>query len=379
MELGFFTQPIHMHGRPYAETLEEDRDTFVLADQLGFSEAFIGEHMTNVHENVANGLLFIASLAGLTKNIKLGTGVHNLAFSHPLVVASNVAMVDNMLKGRFLFGVGAGITFSDAEALEILGEDRKAMFLESIEQVLALWNTEPPYDLKGQYWNISTAKTSWPEVGLGEVSKPYQLPHPPIFAAAGDPGSKSLADYGRRGWMILASDTLPATRLPELWDNYAAGAAEAGRGDQRQNWRVVRSIFVAEDEKVALEYGKTSAYSPYRFHFNDFHMKFQKAKKLDMFKADSSVSDEEVTLDYALDNCVIVGTPEQVTEQILALREVAGPFGTLVYAGKDWQDPQLSRRSMELMAQEVMPAVNAAIGDEPWAAATVGSASGAEG
>jgi len=64
---------------------------------------------------------------------------------------------------------------------------------------------------------------------------------------------------------------------------------------------------------------------------------------------------------------------------VLALREVAGPFGTLVYAGKDWQDPELSRRSMELMAQEVMPAVNAAIGEEPWAAATVGSASGAEG
>ena len=71
-----------------------------------------------------------------------------------------------------------------------------------------------------------------------------------------------------------------------------------------------------------------------------------------------------MTLDYALDNCVIAGTPDEVADQILALREAAGPFGTLVYAGKDWADPQLSRRSMELMAEEVMPAVNAAIGPE---------------
>jgi len=376
VQLGFFTQPIHTPGRDYAETLEEDRDTFVLADRLGYSEAFIGEHMTNLHENVANGLLFVASLAGLTENIKLGTGVHNLAFSHPLVIASNAAMVDNMLKGRFLFGIGAGITFSDAEALEILGEDRKAMFMEAIEHVLALWETEPPYDLKGEYWNISTAKTSWPELGLGEASKPYQRPHPPIFTAAGDPASKSLAEYGRRGWAILASDTLPASRLPELWANYAAGATEAGRDPEaeRENWRVVRSIFVAEDEKTAREYGKTSPDSPYRFHFNDFLMKFEKGKKLDMFKADLAVPDEQVTLDYALDNCVIAGTPEQVAEQILALREEAGPFGTLVYAGKDWTDPELSRRSMELMAEEVMPAVNAAIGSESWESSLAGRA-----
>jgi alkanesulfonate monooxygenase SsuD/methylene tetrahydromethanopterin reductase-like flavin-dependent oxidoreductase (luciferase family) len=366
MELGFFTQPIHMHGRSYAETLEEDRDAFVLADRLGFAEAYIGEHMTNKHENVANGLIFVASLAGLTKNIKLGTGVHNLAFSHPLVIASNVAMVDNMLKGRFLFGIGAGITFSDAEALGILDKDRRAMFEEAIEQVLALWEGEPPYDLKGEFWNISTAKTSWPEVGLGEVSKPYQRPHPPIFAGSGDPASQSLAAYGRRGWSILSSDTLPASRLAEQWETYAGGCAEAGRDAQRRNWRVVRSIFVAEDEKTALEYGKTSAESPYRFHFNDFLIKFQRGKRLDMFKADPAIPDEQVTLDYALEHCVIAGTVDQVVEQILAVREAAGPFGTLVYAGKDWVDPRLSRRSMELMAQEVMPAVNAAIGEERW-------------
>ena len=127
---------------------------------------------------------------------------------------------------------------------------------------------------------------------------------------------------------------------------------------------MVRAICVAEDGERAVEYAKTRADSPYREHFEEFLEKFQKAKLLDMFKADPSVPDDEVTLDYALDNCVVAGSVDEVVEQILALRELTGPFGTLVYAGKNWTDPELSRRSMELMAEQVMPAVNTAIGEE---------------
>ena len=67
------------------------------------------------------------------------------------------------------------------------------------------------------------------------------------------------------------------------------------------------------------------------------------------------------SIDRALDDRVICGGVDQVVEEILAFREVTGEFGTLVYAGHDWVDPELSRRSMELMATKVMPRVNAAI------------------
>ena len=59
---------------------------------------------------------------------------------------------------------------------------------------------------------------------------------------------------------------------------------------------------------------------------------------------------------------VICGSVEHVVEQILAFRDTVGDFGTLLYAGHDWADPALARRSMELMAEQVMPRVNAAIG-----------------
>jgi alkanesulfonate monooxygenase SsuD/methylene tetrahydromethanopterin reductase-like flavin-dependent oxidoreductase (luciferase family) len=79
---------------------------------------------------------------------------------------------------------------------------------------------------------------------------------------------------------------------------------------------------------------------------------------LDTFKHDVSIPDSECTIDYVLKHLVISGTPDRVAEQILQLRQTVGPFGKLLYCGHDWHDPTLARRSMELMATEVMPRVN---------------------
>ena len=87
-----------------------------------------------------------------------------------------------------------------------------------------------------------------------------------------------------------------------------------------------------------------------------------------MFKHDLAVTDEAVTIDYMLEHMAIAGSVNSVVDQLLAFRETVGDFGTLLYCGHDWADPQLSRRSMELMAEKVMPAVNAAIGSSSRAA-----------
>ena len=70
-----------------------------------------------------------------------------------------------------------------------------------------------------------------------------------------------------------------------------------------------------------------------------------------------------MTLDYVLDTMVIRGGVDKVVDQILAFRAELGGFGTLMYCGHDWADEQLARRSMKLMAEEVMPRVNAALGE----------------
>ena len=102
MKIGFFTMPVHRLGRNYTECLQEDRDAVILADKLGFSEAYVGEHLTDAAENITNAMLFQASLISETKQIKLGTGTTNLSHTHPVLVAAQAAMLDHLLQGRFI-------------------------------------------------------------------------------------------------------------------------------------------------------------------------------------------------------------------------------------------------------------------------------------
>ena len=131
---------------------------------------------------------------------------------------------------------------------------------------------------------------------------------------------------------------------------------------ERGNWRIGRSIFVAEDDKTALVYGKSDPQSPYRFYMAQLSQKLKKARGLRNFKSHDEMSEEAVTVDYILDNIVIAGSVNSVVDQILALYEKTGGFGTLFYVGKNWTDPLLGRKSMQLMAEKVMPKVKAAIG-----------------
>src|ERR1700716_1080754 len=155
MQLGFFTMPIHPLDKDWRQSLREDREAFILADELGFTEGYVGEHATDRAENITSAAMFLCTLVDATKRIKLGTGTINMPNTHPVATASQIAMLDHLLDGRFIFGISPGGLLSDAEAFGNLDGDRRAMFLEAINHVLAIWQGEPPYHLEGKYWNIS--------------------------------------------------------------------------------------------------------------------------------------------------------------------------------------------------------------------------------
>ena len=150
MKLGFFTMPIHPVEKDWRLSLKEDREAFLLADELGFTEAYVGEHVTDRAENITSCIAFIAWLAAATRQIKLGTGTVNMPNAHPAAVAASIAMLDHMLDGRLIFGISPGGLLSDAEVFGNLEADRNAMFLEAINQVLQIWASEPPYNLARQ-------------------------------------------------------------------------------------------------------------------------------------------------------------------------------------------------------------------------------------
>ena len=361
MKLGFFTMPIHPPQRNYTQTLKEDRAAILLADKLGYTDAFIGEHTTDICENIPSCLAFIASLAHETKQIKLGSGTVNLPNSHPAAIAANVAMVDHMLEGRFLFGIGPGGLRSDQEVFGNIKNDRTRMFVEAINHILAIWAGEHPYDIKGEFWNISTRETMIPEVGQGVMLKPFQQPHPPIVVTVVEPYSKGIVAAAQRGWKPISANFLQPNWVATHYPGYEKGSELAGLKASRQDWRVCKSIFVADDDATAKRYAKTRE-GPYGFYYWNLLTKRLARGGASIYKPDLSMPDSILTPEFLLDTLVIAGSVNSVIEQILKFREIVGDFGTLMYVGHDWMDVPLARRSMELMAEKVMPAVNAAIG-----------------
>lgn len=363
MKHGYFTMPLHPRERNYTDTLHEDRAAIILADQLGFAEAYVGEHLTDQLETVTSSLMFQCSLISETRQIKLCSGTANLSQHHPAVIACQVAMVDHLLKGRFIFGISPGALPSDAELLGILDRDRNAMFVESINHILALWTEQAPYRRDGEYWSVTTERTFSEALGIGTVPKPFQLPHPPIVVTVVAPNSAGVVEAAKRGWMPLSGGFLLSKWVATHWPKYLEGRAAVGAQADYRDWRVARSIFVADDEKTARRYGKEHG-GPYRYYYEHMLRKMKLGGRANLFKTDPNAADDSIDMEGLMDDLVLYGTKEQVTEKILALRDRIGPFGTLVYAGHDWADEKLARRSMELFGNEVMPAVNSILQED---------------
>lgn len=363
MKLGYFTMPVHPLHRIYTETLQEDRDAIIFADQLGFHDAFVGEHLTDQVEAVTNSMLFLATLIHATKTIKLATGTCNLSHAHPALIAAQAAMFDHLAKGRFIFGISPGALSSDAEALGLLDQDRNQIFAEAIDVILAIWQGTPPYDidLPGNRFKISTARTRDATLGVGAFPSLYQKPLPEIVGTVVAPFSKGVISMGERDFHPLSANFLLPRWAKTHWDNYAQGKINVGNSANPADWRIARCIFVADSDREATRYARDNPASPYRFYLHQLFHKLKRAGRHSVFKEYFEQPDEELTPNYIYDRLVIHGSVDRVVDQILALHEETGDFGELVYAGMDWVDERLAKRSMELMATQVMPRVNSAI------------------
>lgn len=359
-ETGLFTMPIHPLDKDWRQSLAEDREAFLLADELDFTEAYVGEHVTDKAENITSCIAFLAWIAAATKQIRLGTGTVNMPNSHPAAIAASVAMLDHMLDGRFILGISPGGLLSDAELFGNLDFNRNEMFLEAINQVLAIWASEPPYNLKGKYWTVSTERTLVKEIGQGYIPGPLQRPHPPIVVTAVAPFSKGVTEAAARGWDPISANFLMPAWVKSHWPNYAEGCKRGGRAVDAANWRVAKSVFVADDAATAKAYA-TDPNSPYVYYYRSLFTKLKKNGRIELFKTRRDQPDDEVTLEMVCDKLIIHGTPDSVADQLLAFQDEVGTFGTLLYAGKDWKDRELGRRSMILMAEKVMPRVNAGL------------------
>jgi alkanesulfonate monooxygenase SsuD/methylene tetrahydromethanopterin reductase-like flavin-dependent oxidoreductase (luciferase family) len=190
------------------------------------------------------------------------------------------------------------------------------------------------------------------------IAKPLQKPHPPIVVTAVSPHSQGVTEAASRGWYPISANFLLPKWVATHWSKYLEGSARTGKPADPASWRVAKSIFVADDLAQARAYA-LGPQSPYRFYYRQLLTKLLKGGRGNLFKEDPNASDETVKLDRVLDDLVIWGTPDKVADELLAFGERIGSFGTLLYAGKDWADPALARRSMILLAEKVRPRIGA--------------------
>ena len=220
MKLGMFMHPIHDYRRGYHTLLNEDMDVIRCADAVGFDEVWLGEHFALPSEPIQSPLMLMAALIPETERIKLCTGVICLPNQHPAIVAGQVAQFDHMAKGRFMFGIGPGATPPDFEMFKILDADRMAMLEESIDMILGIWSSDPPYAFHGKYWDFEIKDQIIPDIGVGAMGKPYQDPHPPIMLPAMSRGSSSIRMAARRDWHSISANFVPSEVLKEHWGHW---------------------------------------------------------------------------------------------------------------------------------------------------------------
>jgi alkanesulfonate monooxygenase SsuD/methylene tetrahydromethanopterin reductase-like flavin-dependent oxidoreductase (luciferase family) len=358
MDLGLFMMPLHDRRRNYTELLQQDREAIILADRLGFSEAWVGEHCTCSSEPIADPLQFCATLIHATSQIKFGTGVLNLPQHHPAAIAARVAQFDHLSGGRYIMGVGPGGLVTDMELFGTSEKNRAEMVTESIELIHKIWASDPPYNFHGKFWDVVVEKTLIPSLGFGPMLKPFQKPNPPLAISVMSPSSSSARQAGERGWAMVSANFTPAANVKTHWEQYVIGAEKAGRRPDRQSWRVARSILVTETDQEAVDYLANDDSSVGWYY--DYIIEDMKAfKLLGVLKPSMTTPDSEVTRKNCLEWMVLSGSPRTVLDMLVAFVDViGGPFGTLIMTQKDWDKPALHKRSMELLANDVMPKLN---------------------
>jgi alkanesulfonate monooxygenase SsuD/methylene tetrahydromethanopterin reductase-like flavin-dependent oxidoreductase (luciferase family) len=353
MNVGIFMMPLHPPEKDRTQCFDEDTECIILADEQGYSEAWIGQHHSAAWEPIPSNDVFIAHMISQTRNIRLGTGVSIVTQHHPVNIAIRLAYLDHLSRGRLNVGFGQGGIKTDWTLFDLPDpKEQGLMTLEAIDMVLKLWSAEVPFDFKGNYWHIAIEEKI-PHLGMGHLLKPFQKPHPPLAMSIVKPESMAARTAGRRGVIPISISMTPHHKAKRQWEIYCEGAAEGGQpAPDRANWRISRSIYVGESNDEAREHCLEGAFARSLIYLRDIAIDSGIG---DLSKKDEDMPDAAVDAEYLVDEIAVVGDADTVTEKLQALYDDTGGFGTVLQIAHDWDDKAKMRKSMERLAKEVIP------------------------
>lgn len=339
LRFGAFIAPHHAIGQNPTVALQRDLEFVEHLNRLDFDEVWIGEHHSAGSEIIGSPEIFIAAAAERTKRIKLGTGVTSLSYHNPLWVADRMVLLDHLTRGRVMLGVGPGSLPTDSAMIGLNPTECRELLEENLDIVVRL--------LHGESVTATTRTHTLIDAQL--QLRPYSHPcFEVVVAGVASPTGPRLA--GKHGLGLLS---IGATLTPEGYD--ALGhhfgimeerAAEFGTAVDRDQWRLVCPMHIAETEEQAQQ--------DVRFGLGEWIDYFGKVAAFPHFGSGGAAMDDMIKyMNHS--GMGIIGTPAQARELIDKLVTQSGGFGSMLIMNADWAAPAATKRSFELIAQQVAP------------------------
>jgi alkanesulfonate monooxygenase SsuD/methylene tetrahydromethanopterin reductase-like flavin-dependent oxidoreductase (luciferase family) len=351
MRFGWLTLGLSPSADDDCGAIHEQLEQACLAESAGFDGIWLTEHNFTGESVYCDPIPFASVLAARTSRIRIGFAVIQLALRHPIRLATQLALLDNLSGGRIDVGVGHGTNYNEYEFMGygLRSADSRDRMAETLEVMVRAW-TESPLHHDGKFYQLSL-----PELR----PRPVQRPHPPIWRAVSSAGS--VRECGRLGDPILLA-RIPLARVPERLALYDAGLADSAldettreaRRAQTALWRfvhVAESQAQAEDELAAALVGTRHHMVHARATHNpaDFHVDDARVNPWN----DPRVSDEAGAR-YSLEASSIYGTPARVAEQVAAIRD-AGVRHVLCQLSTGFLPHERVMASTRLFGEKVAP------------------------
>src|SRR5689334_1665285 len=309
-----------------AQRLQNEINWTIAADKAGFKYTWATEHhFLTEYSHLSSNEAFLGYLAGVTERIHLGSGIFNVTppVAHPARVAEKVAMLDHLSGGRFEFGIGRGSSTTEQRGFGITDpEDTKLMLDEVIPQFKHMWR-ENAYSFEGKYFSLPPRNV---------LPKPLSDPHPPMWIAAGNPGTFEKA--ARMGLGVLCFTTGTPETLKPLIEKYknTIDKAEPAGEYVNDNIMVTSQMLCLEDGAKARDIAcdMTSGYqNSLVFHYLDT---FPKPAGLPDWP-DLIPEPTPDALQQAIDShLVMIGAPDDVAKSVQAYQDAGADqvvFGML--------------------------------------------------
>ncbi len=352
MRFGWLTLALSPSPEEDAARIDQQIEQVCYAETLGFGDVWLTEHYFTGESVYNDALLFAAAIAMRTERIRIGFAVLQMPFHHPVRLAVQLSLLDNLSRGRIDVGIGKGTVFNEYEFIGygLRSADSRER-LEEAQDIFTRLFRETPLTYKGKYFNLHV-----PELR----PRPVQLPGPPLWRSVISPSS--FTDCGRLGIPILTS-RLPVDRIAERWKLYEAGLIEGGH-DEATRTRLLeqsalwRNVYVAESDAQA-EDELSSLLLETRHHMMHIRTDLNPADfNIDPVMlnpwTNPAVSDAEA-LPFILATGSIFGSPKRVREQVAELRDV-GVRHLLCQTGFGDMSHEQNMASMRRFGEEVMPA-----------------------